>query len=72
MVLADLIVLRKQLDKLLEKGFIRSNTSPWGAPVLFAKKVYGSLKLCVDYCKLNHMTIKTKYSLLRIDDLLIN
>ena len=38
---AKLTELRRQLDELLEKGFIRSSTSPWGAPVLFAKKAYG-------------------------------
>ncbi|XP_059637343.1 uncharacterized protein LOC132279403 [Cornus florida] len=43
--------------------------SPWGAPVLFAKKKYGSLRLCIDYRKLNHATIKNKYHLSRIDDL---
>ena len=46
---AELTKLRKQFDELLEKGIIRSNTSPWGAPVLFAKKVVSSLRLCVDY-----------------------
>ena len=61
--------LRKQLDELLEKGFIRSSTSPWGTLVLFAKKADGSLRLCVDYGKLNQMTIKNKYPLSRIDDL---
>ena len=50
---AELTELRKQLDELLEKGFIRSSTSPWGAPVLFVKKADGSLRLCIDYRKLN-------------------
>ncbi|KAL5550014.1 hypothetical protein UlMin_000190 [Ulmus minor] len=45
----EMIELRKQLQELLEKGFIRPSTSPWGAPVLFAKKHDGSLRLCVDY-----------------------
>ena len=66
---AELVELRKQLDELLEKGYIRSSTSPWGAPVLFAKKADGSLRLCVDYRKLNQLTIKNKYPLPRIDDL---
>ena len=42
---AELTKLRKQLDELVEKGFI-SSTSPWGAPVLFVKKADGSLRLC--------------------------
>ena len=45
----ELTELQRQLDELLEKGFIRSNTSPCGAPVLLVKKVNGSLRLCVDY-----------------------
>jgi len=49
---------------------MRPNTSPWGAPVLLVKKKDGSLRLCVDYRQLNKMTIKNKYSLPRIDDLM--
>ena len=55
---------------MLEKGFIRSSTSPWDAPDLFAKKPDGSHRLCIDYCKLNQMTIKNKYLLPCIDDLI--
>jgi hypothetical protein len=43
--------------------------SPWGAPALFVKNKYGTLKLCIDYRQLNKMTIKNKYPLPRIDDL---
>ena len=57
------------MKELLDKGFIRPNTSPWGAPVLFVKKKDGSLRLCINYRQLNKVTIKNKYPLLRIDDL---
>lgn len=67
---AELKELRAQLDDLERKGFIRKSTSPWGAPVLFAKKHDGTLRLCVDYRKLNQVTIKNKYPLSRIDELL--
>ncbi|GJU20541.1 putative reverse transcriptase domain-containing protein [Tanacetum coccineum] len=55
--------------QLLEKGFIRSSSSSWGAPVLFVKKKYGSFRMCIDYHELNKLTVKNHYPLLRIDDL---
>ena len=45
----ELQELRVQLQELLDKGFIRSSTSPWGASVLFAKKKDKTLRLCIDY-----------------------
>ena len=65
----ELKELKVQLQDLLDKGFIRPSTSPWGAPVLFVKKKDGSLRLCVDYRQLNKITEKNKYPLPRIDDL---
>ena len=65
----ELRELKVQLQDLLDKGFIRPSTSPWGAPVLFVKKKDDSLRLCIDYRQLNKVTIKKKYLLLRIDDL---
>jgi hypothetical protein len=64
---AELVELKTQLQELLDKGFIRPSTSPWGCPTLFVKKKDESLRLCVDYRPLNAMTIKNKYSLPRID-----
>ena len=61
--------LKEQLRDLLEKGFIRPRTSPWGAPVLFVRKKDGSLRMCIDYRQLNKVTIKNRYPLPRIDDL---
>ncbi|GKB98280.1 retrotransposon protein, putative, ty3-gypsy subclass [Tanacetum coccineum] len=61
--------LSKQLQELLEKGFIRPSSSPWGAPVLFMKKKDGSFRICIDYRELNKLTIKSQYPLPRIDDL---
>ena len=45
----ELQELRVQLQELLDKGFIRPSTSPWGALVLFAKKKDKTLRLCIDY-----------------------
>ncbi|GKD10275.1 putative reverse transcriptase domain-containing protein [Tanacetum coccineum] len=58
-----------QLQKLLEKGFIRPSSSPWGAPVLFVKKKDKSFRMCIDYRELNKLTFKNRYPLPRIDDL---
>lgn len=70
MTTQELEELRIQLEELLEKGFIRPSVSPWGAPVIFVKKKDGSLRLCIDYRQLNKVTIKNRYPLPRIDDLL--
>jgi len=67
---AELAELKNQIEDLLEKKFIRPSASPWGAPVLLVKKKDGSSRLCVDYRQLNKLTIKNKYPLPRIDDLL--
>ncbi|KAJ9545199.1 hypothetical protein OSB04_024906 [Centaurea solstitialis] len=61
--------LSSQLQEVLDKGFIRPSSSPWGAPVLFVKKKDGSFRLCIDYRELNKITIKNRYPLPRIDDL---
>jgi hypothetical protein len=65
----DLIELKKQIEELLEKGFIRPSSSPRGAPVLFVNKKDGSRRMCVEYRSLNEVTIKNKYPLPRIEDL---
>ncbi|XP_040361820.1 uncharacterized protein LOC121049220 [Rosa chinensis] len=66
---AEVKELYIQLQELTDKGFIQPSVSPWGAPVLFVKKKDGTLRLCIDYRKLNRVTIRNKYPLPRIDDL---
>jgi hypothetical protein len=66
---SELSELKKQLEELIEKKFIRPSVSPWGAPLLVKKKD-GSMRLCIDYRQLNKVTIKNKYPLPRIDDLM--
>ncbi|KAL0554728.1 hypothetical protein IC582_008656 [Cucumis melo] len=65
----ELAELRKQLDELLNAGFIRPAKAPYGAPVLFQKKKDGSLRLCIDYRALNKLTVCNKYLLSIITDL---
>jgi hypothetical protein len=65
----ELVELKKQIDELSEKGYIRPSTSPWAAPVLFVEKKDGTRRMCIDYGALNEVTIKNKYPLPRIEDL---
>jgi hypothetical protein len=66
----DLVELKKQIEELLEKGFIRpSSSASWGALVLFVSKKNGSRRMCVNYRSLNEVTINNKYPLPRIEDL---
>ena len=62
--------MQRQITDLLAKGFIEPSCSPFGAPVLFVKKKDGTLRMCVDYRAVNNITIKNRYPLPRIDDLL--
>jgi hypothetical protein len=55
------VELKKQIDELLEKGYIRPSTSPWAAPVLFVEKKDGTKRMCIDYRSLNEVTIQNKY-----------
>ena len=55
--------LNIQLQEFQSKGFIQPSTSTWGAPILFVKKKDGSLRLCVDYRKLNRVIVKKQISI---------
>ena len=62
--------LKKQLEDLLHAGAIRPSTSPYGAPVLFVPKKDGGWRMCIDYRALNDITVKNRYALPLIEDLL--
>jgi hypothetical protein len=62
--------LQRQIKNLLAKGFIEPSDSPFGAPLLFVKKEDGGFRMVLDYRALNNTTIKNKYRLPRIEDLL--
>ncbi|GBG72069.1 hypothetical protein CBR_g11003 [Chara braunii] len=61
--------LKRQLEELLRLGFIKPSNSPWGAPVLFARKADGTLRLFIDYRGLNRYTVKNSYPMPRSDEL---
>jgi len=62
--------MEKQIAIFLANGWIRPSTSPYGAPILFAQKADGTLRMCVDYREVNKITIKNRYPLPNIQDLL--
>jgi hypothetical protein len=65
----QLAELKEQLQELLDKGYIQPSASPWGAPVIFIPKKDGTQRMYVDYRSINEVTIKNKYPLPGIDDL---
>ena len=67
---AELAELRRQIDDLLSRGFITPSASAYGAPVLFARKSDGTLRLVIDYRQLNANTRKWAFPLPRIDDMI--
>ena len=58
----------RQIKKLMDKGMIRPSSSPWAAPIIFARKKDGQLRMCVDYRALNRITQADSYPIPRIDD----
>ncbi|CAI7779288.1 unnamed protein product, partial [Closterium sp. NIES-53] len=66
----ELDEIRKQLDYLLDKKFIRPSSSPFAAPILFTPKKDGGLRMCIDYRELNRVTVKSRYPIPRADELI--
>ena len=66
----DLEEIKKQIKELPDKGYIRPSSSPWESPVLLVEKKDGSLRMVVDYRGSTEVTIKNKYPLPMINDLL--
>ena len=62
--------IKEELTKMLEAGIIQESSSPWAFPVVIVNKKDGTLRFCVDYRALNDITIKDRYPLPRIDEML--
>ena len=70
MARAELKELKENFKDVLDKGFIRPSIAPQDAPVLFVRMIDGSLRMFIDYRQLNKVTIKNKYPIPTIDDLI--
>ena len=62
--------MERQVKDLLARGYIQPSTSPFGAPILFVQKKDGSLRMVIDYRALNLQTIRNRYPMPRVDEML--
>ena len=62
--------IKNQVEELLNRDLIRPSSSPFGAPVLLVKKKNGTYRMCIDYRALNKITIRNRFPIPRVDDLL--
>ena len=60
----------KEIDRMLDTGEIEPSSSPWSSPLVIVKKKDGSIRVCVDYRKLNDCTKKDAYPLPKIEECL--
>jgi hypothetical protein len=69
MITLEMKELQMKLEELMKKGYIRPSVSPWGALILFMKKKYGTLRLCINFRQLNKVTIQIPYQGLMISSI---
>ncbi|GET61786.1 retroviral-like aspartic protease 1 [Rhizophagus irregularis DAOM 181602=DAOM 197198] len=63
-------IIKREIDKMLKEEIIQESCSPWSSPVVIVNKKTGDKRFCIDFRKINQMTITDAYPLPRIDDLL--
>eukprot|EP00253_Pinus_taeda_P009263 PITA_09263 len=62
--------IKRQIQELLQKGHIRPSSSPCTSPIVLVQKKDGTWRLCIDYQALNKITVRNRYPILWIDDIL--
>jgi hypothetical protein len=62
--------IKRQIQEILQKGHIRPSSSPYGSPIVLVQKKDGTWRLCIDYRSLNKITVRNRYPIPQIDDLL--
>ncbi len=62
------ILFRKHIQELLEAGIIRESESPLSSPIVVVQKNNNSVRLCIDFRKLNFHTIKDAYTLPNLEE----
>ena len=63
-------VEKQEVEKMLDRGVIEPSDSPWSSPIVLVSKKDGSTRFCIDYRKLNEVTVKDAYPIPRVDDCL--
>ena len=64
--------VREHVEQLLAEGLVDPSNSPWAAPIVVVRKPDGAIRLCVDYRKLNAVTVRDAFPIPRIDDAIDN
>jgi hypothetical protein len=70
MSVVEMTKIKKQVQGLLDQGVIRPTSSPCGSPIMMVPKKDGTWRMCINYRSLNKITMKNRYPLPCIDDLL--
>lgn len=61
-------IAEREIESMLQKGVIKPSNSPWASSIVLVKKKDGSTRFCVDYRRLNSVTVKDTYPLPRVDE----